>query len=151
MTRRMDPATLRQYAGTLRAGLVLSLYQPIAQKTKYHVLIAASVDRSLAFIINSSPSPFIQRQPDLLRRQVVMTKADHPFMRHDSYIACHDTVRLDPMDTLASGIGNGTIKRLGFIQDAVWELICVASEGSRLISPRDQKLIASVLAYKARK
>jgi hypothetical protein len=147
----MDPAALRQYAGALRAGVVLRLHQPIAEKIKRHVLIAATGERSLAFIINSKPSPFIQRQPDLLRRQVLMTKADHSFMQHDSYIACHDIVRLDPIDRLAVGIANRTVERLGYIEQAVCELICVASEGSRLISPRDQKLIAAVFAYKSRK
>jgi hypothetical protein len=147
----MDPAALRQYAGTLRAGVVLRMHQPIAEKIKRHVLIAASGDRSLAFIINSNPSPFLQRQPYLLRRQVLMSKAEHPFMQHDSYIACHDTVRLDPIDALAAGLVGGSVRRLGFIRDDLWESICVASAGSRLISPRDQKLIAAVFAYKARK
>src|ERR1017187_9394914 len=120
MAPKPDPAALRQHAATLRAGVVLRLYQPIADKPKRHVLIAVSADRSLAFLINTTPSLFIQRQPDFLHRQVLMRQSDHPFMRHDSYIACHDTVRLAPINELAAGLCDGSVERLGYVQASLF-------------------------------
>jgi hypothetical protein len=151
MTRGTDPAELRHQAAKLRAGVVLRLYQPIAEKIKLHVLIAASADRSLGFIINTRPSPFVASNADFMRRQVPLTKADHRFLHHDSFIACHDTVRLDPTNVLAKGLCDGTATLLGYIERDVCELICEAVEGSKLISQRDQKTVASVFAYRLRK
>jgi hypothetical protein len=143
MARKPDPAELRKQALTLRAGVVLRVYQPIAEKTKRHVLIAATPERSLAFLINTAPSPFIQRQPELLRRQVLMERSIHTFMHHDSYIGCHDTVRLDPIGELARGLCEGSVERLGYVHKSIHELIGIAAAGSKLISVRDSLLIAT--------
>ena len=151
MPRGMDPAVVRQYAASLSAGVVLRCEQPVAEKIKRHVLIAATAQRSIAFLINSNISQFLRGKPELLRRQVLMTQAEHPFMQHDSFIACHDTVRLDTIDQLAAGMQRKTIQRLGYVDLAVCELILKASQGSPLIAPRDQELISSVFRYKLRK
>jgi hypothetical protein len=84
----------------------------------------------VAFLINTTPSPFIQRQPELLRRQVLMPKSTHPFMHHDSYIGCHDTVRLDPIGELAMGLCDGSVERLGNLDASLYALISVAATGS---------------------
>jgi hypothetical protein len=38
---RADPSQLRQFVAQLKAGTVVRLYQPVAEKMKRHVLIAA--------------------------------------------------------------------------------------------------------------
>jgi hypothetical protein len=140
------PATLRQYAATLRAGAVLRLYQPVAEKIKRHVLISASADRTLAFLINTQPSPFIRRQAELLHRQVLTAKSTHQFMQHDSYIACHDTVSLVLFYQLAAGLHVGSIERLGAVEISLFTQIATAANGSRLIALRDAELIKAAFA-----
>src|SRR6185437_2009190 len=127
MQRRSDPSRLRQFAGALRAGSILHMYQPVACKNKFHVLIASMDDRSLGFIINSRPSPMIQRQPDLLRRQVLMPKSAHPFMAHDSFIACHDTVLLPTRDELIQGLVDRTVDHVGYVATSLHGPIATAA------------------------
>jgi hypothetical protein len=141
MPRRPDPAALRAHALTLRAGAVLRRYDHVAEKTKRLVLIAASAERSLAFFINTQPSPFICAQPELLRRQVQMPRSLHPFMQHDSHIACHDTVSIGTIGQLAAGLCDGSVERLGTVHESLHELIGIAAAGSKLIAQRDHELI----------
>ena len=115
MPRRLDPAELRAHSLTLRAGVVLRRYDHVAEKTKRLVLIVANIERSLAFFINTRPSGFIRAQPELLRRQALMPQALHPFMHHDSHIACHDTVNTGTIAQLVTGLCDGSIERLGTI------------------------------------
>jgi hypothetical protein len=142
MPPRPDQAALRQQMMSLRAGVVLHLYQPLAGKEKFHVLIAALGDRSLGFLINSRPSPFIERQADRLRRQLLMSKDLHPFLQHDSYVACDDTVKLPCARDLAEGLCVDRIQRVGIIHVSLHGPIRAAAEGSRLIATRDAELIA---------
>lgn len=142
MVPRPDPAALRQQLAALRPGVVLHLYQSVAGKDKFHVLIAAAADRSLGFLINTHPSPFIERQADRLRRQLLMSKALHPFMHHDSYIACDDPVPLPLSNDLAVGLCAGRIQRVGVVHVSLHKLIGAAADGSGLIAPRDAELIA---------
>jgi hypothetical protein len=141
MPRRPDPAALRAHALTLRAGVVLRRYDHVAEKTKRLVLIVANVERSLAFFINTQPSSFIRAQPELLRRQVLMPQSLHPFMHHDSYIACHDTVSVGTFAQLVAGLCDGSVERLGNIHGSLHELIGIAAAGSKLIAQRDHEQI----------
>jgi hypothetical protein len=142
MPPRPDQAALRQQMMSLRAGVVLHLYQPLAGKEKFHVLIAALGDRSLGFLINSRPSPFIERQADRLRRHLLMPKALHAFLEHDSYIACDDPVKLPCAKDLAEGLCMDRIQRVGVVHGSLHSSIRAAAEGSILIATRDAELIA---------
>jgi hypothetical protein len=71
-----------------------------------------------------------------------MTKELHPFLHHDSYIACDDTVKLPPSSELVEGLCNGGIKLTGTIHASVHQVIGMAADGSKLIAPRDSELIA---------
>lgn len=143
MGRRPDPSTLRQFAGALRPGAVLHLYQHVASKDKFHVLIAAMDDRSLGFIINSRPSAWAQKRPDVLRRQILMAHADHPFMSHDSHIACDDAILLPSREDLIDGLVNRAVDHVGHVALSLYPQIIAAAHGSSLIAPRDTDLIVS--------
>jgi hypothetical protein len=147
MPRRPDPAELRAHALTLRAGVVLRRYDHVAEKTKRLVLILANAERSLAFFINSQPSAFIRAQPELLRRQVPMPQSMHPFMHHDSHIACHDTVNVGTFAQLVAGLCDGSVERLGTVHASLHELIGIAAARSKLIAQRDQDLIAQAFPF----
>lgn len=138
-----DPAQLRQFIAQLRPGAVVRLHQPVADKVKRHVLISAAAERSLAFIINTLPSPFILAREELKRRQVLMLKADHSFMHHDSYVACHDTVRLPAARDFAGLLWAGKAQILGNLHASLYEAIAAAANGSPLIADRDVRLIVA--------
>ena len=143
MGLRIDPATARQFAMALRPGAVLHLLQPLTGKHKFHVLIAATEQRSIAFLINSRPSPFIQNRPELLHRQVPLLIAAHPFMKHDSVIACHDSLKLPARDELIAGLCDRSINQVGHVHQSLFALMASATVGSPLISVRDAELIAT--------
>lgn len=138
-----DPAQLRQFMAQLRPGAVVRLYQPVAEKVKRHVLISAAADRTVAFIINTQPSPFIIAREEFKRRQVLMLKADHSFMDHNSYIACHDTVRLQAAPELARLVWAGDAQILGTLHESLYEAITEAADKSPLIADRDMQLIVA--------
>jgi hypothetical protein len=142
MGSSVDPATLRQFAASLKPGSVLHLYSPVAGKSKFHVIINVSADRSVALLINSRPSPFIQRQQHLLCRQVPLPQATHPFLEHDSVIACHDTVALPAQDRLIDGFIRSIVTYIGHVQRGIFPAISRAAADSPLISGRDAPLIA---------
>jgi hypothetical protein len=140
---RIDPAQLRQIISQLKPGVVLRMYQPVAEKFKRHILIATAADRSIGFMINTTPGPFIAARPELLKRQVSMPLADHGFMHHDSSIACHDTVRLPAARDLAVGVWAQEIEILGILSPGVVRQIANAAKGSPLIADRDLELIVA--------
>lgn len=140
---RPDPAQSRQLLTQLRPGCVLRMYQPLAEKVKRHVLIAAMADRSIAFLINTRPSILIERRQEFLRRQLLMPLNEHPFMSHDSYIACHDTVRLPAAKELVEQLHARRIEILGYISRGVVAKIASMSAGSPVIAERDLQLIAT--------
>jgi len=148
MASRMDPARARQLAAALKPGAVLHLLQPLIGKHKFHVLIAASAERSLGFLINSRIGPFIQNRPDLLSRQVSLPVAANPFMHHDSIIACHDTVRLPPLGELIAGLADRSMSLVGYLHHDLLVIIAAAAAGSPLIAARDAELIATGFAVR---
>ncbi len=142
MGGRLDPATLRQCAAKLVPGVVLRLHNERAKKQKWHVLICAMQDRSLAFLINTRVAPFIRRQPDRLARHVPIGKLEHPFLDYDSTVACDDAIVIENVRELAQGIAEGRVEVLGRIATSLQAAIVAASIGSRLIADRDAQLIA---------
>ncbi len=56
---------------------------------KYFV-IACLEPQVLGFFINSEINRYIQRRPQLAAAQVKVTKAEHSFLRHDSWLDCSD-------------------------------------------------------------
>jgi hypothetical protein len=142
MGSRPDPALLRQFAAALRPGAVLHLYQPLTGKHKFHAVITVAHDRSLGFIINSQPSPFIKSRPDLLRRQVAMLLTAHPFMKRDSVIACHDTVKMPTLDELIDRLIDRSAEHVGYVDRSLFGSIALAAAGSPTIAARDADLIA---------
>lgn len=144
-----DPAALRQVAAQLKAGAVLKLYSPIAENYKRQVLIYAGGDRSLAFLINTRLAPLIVNDPDRSCRHIMMSKALHPFMAHDSYIACDDTIGIacgpggvtGTVQHLIEAILIDQVKILGMLHSSLFPNVMAAASGSRLIADRDAAII----------
>jgi hypothetical protein len=147
----VDPAALRQIAAQLQAGVVLRLHSPIAEKPKRHVMIYADANRSLAFMINTKPPPFIAKNPDRLARQVLMPQCLHKFMQHDSHItgddvlgiACRKDGLTGTMQDLIQAVADGRVEILGNLHRSLFGLVAAAADGSRHIANRDAVLIAA--------
>jgi hypothetical protein len=143
MVVRRDPAMLRQFAAPLLPGAVIHCFQPIANKLKFHVLISAKDERSIGFLINTQPSPFIQRRPERMQRHVPLLLQHHPFMDHDSFVACDETVKLPGRAELLDRLCNREIEYSGSTARDLFGPIALAAAGSPLISSRDAALIAA--------
>lgn len=76
----------------LKPGCVIRLLVKFPQITKHKFLILVADDdpEYLTFIVNSEINPFISNKPDLLQCQVAIDATNHPFLDHDSHIACHE-------------------------------------------------------------
>src|SRR5579864_2460408 len=97
-----DPATRRASMDRqLVPGCViyLEIAFPQITKPKYCVCVGSDAEE-LVFIVNSDISKLVQSNRDLLRCQVHMDARSHPFLRHDSHIACHEVHRLARRDIL---------------------------------------------------
>jgi len=113
-------------------------------RSKYLVL-AASSDSELFFIVNTAVNQFVQSQPELSKCQVVIDAAGHPFLDHDSTIACHEVYRLPRskvIDELAADVG----RLKGEISEAVREQILAAVKATVTLDPRTQTLIIAALS-----
>jgi len=146
MRRGIDPATIKRFASALQPGSVLGLLQPVAGKFKFHVTISIAEQRSVGFIINTRPSRFIMVRPELVRRQVPLLLEQHPFMKHDSFIACHDTVKLPTRDELIDMLILQRASHLGRVASAIHAEIAFAAAGSPLIAERDSGLIVKAFS-----
>jgi hypothetical protein len=151
---KRDPAALRQVAAQLQVGVVLNLYSPIACKDKFHILIYAGNDRSIAFLINTTPAAFILKDPQRAARHIVIKRDLHPFLDYDSYIACDETVgiscgpdcRIATMQELIEAVSCGEVKIIGSLHRSMFTAATAAANGSRTISARDAAKITAAFA-----
>jgi hypothetical protein len=77
----------------LKPGAVIKMRQTMddgAVHEKRFVVVALN-ENTVTFVINTAISAFLQSRPTLLKCQVAMPMADHPFMSHDSHIDCSRT------------------------------------------------------------
>jgi hypothetical protein len=59
-------------------------------KDKFVVILYKDRDSAWGFFINSAIHPFIQRNEELLVAQVEIAPPTYPFLKHTSYIGCHE-------------------------------------------------------------
>src|SRR5437660_5950138 len=70
--------------------ILIDVRFPEGKKAKFLVLAALGADHDLFFIINSKIRDFIKIRPHLLKSQITIDKASHPFLDYDSTVACHE-------------------------------------------------------------
>jgi hypothetical protein len=68
-------------------------------KDKYF-LVASTNPLVLLFIVNSNINPFIANRPKLLESQVLLKNQDYGFLKHDSYLACHEVINYFTLDNI---------------------------------------------------
>lgn len=135
--RRLQPGTV----------IFLAIAFPEGRRSKY--LVVAKVDRECCtFIVNSRIHPFIEAHPSLSVCQVRIDAARHAFLKRDSYIACHEVLRLPTEGVIAELAAD-----LGRIKDrlhpeVVSEAIAAIKRAPTL-SPAEQTQIADELTHRA--
>ncbi len=79
---------------SFHAGRILYLFcgftKP-APKEKF-IALGCTTPRPLVLVINSAVSEFIKRRPRMLALQIMIAKADHDSLDHDSYLNCSQAV-----------------------------------------------------------
>jgi hypothetical protein len=113
-------------------------------KNKYLVFLGTVADMHQVLIVNTRPAPFIQASPDLMADQVPLDKKAHPFLDHDSYVACHEL-----HDVSVREVGNALVANMDDIKtmlsDAVRAQVVQVVQDSKNLIPLHQKFIAEAL------
>jgi hypothetical protein len=95
-------------------------------------------------IVNSRVHPFVEANKDLAVCQVRLDAARHPFLSHDSFIACHHVLRLPTKSVLKDLIADmGRIK--GRVHVDVLAEMVAAIKRAPTLSAAEQTAIAKAL------
>lgn len=142
------PAEARkQYLiGKLLPGCVvrIEIKFPEKSKPKFLVLVAEDDLEYWMFIINSDIHPFVQGKQHLLRCQVKMDAAGHPFLQRDSHLACHQILKLRREEVIqALMLDTSGLK--GHISQAVREQIIAAVKFAQTLTPIEKNQILGSL------
>lgn len=142
------PAEARkQYIlGKLVPGCVVRLEVkfPEKSKPKFLVLVAEDDPEYWTFIINSEINQFVQGKQHLLQCQVKINAAEHPFLQHDSHLACHQIVKLRHEDVIQA-LMHDTSGLKGHITPAVRDQIIAAVKFAQTLTPIEKNQILGAL------
>ena len=135
VTRQLQPGAI----------IYLEITFPQGRRSKY--LVVAHVDRECCtFIINTQIRRFIEERPLLAVCQVRMDAARHTFLRHDSYIACHEVLRLPTAKVIAE-LAADLSRIKGKLHSEVVTEVVAAVKRAPTLSPAEQARIADALTH----
>lgn len=85
-----DDERRKSVARQLQPGVIIYLEVAFPQGRRPKYLVVAHVERECCtFVVNSQIHPFIEAHPALAVCQVKIDTVRQPYLRRDSYIACH--------------------------------------------------------------
>lgn len=127
-------------------GVVLYLEVAFPEGRKNKFLVVASVETECcAFVVNSRVHPFIEARADLAVCQVRLDAARHPFLRRDSWIACHQLLTLRTGAVVVELLDDmSRIK--GVVHAAVREEMAAAIKRAPTLSAAQQARLAESLS-----
>ena len=125
------------------AVICLEVVLPGDRKNKF--LVVASVDAECCtFVVNSRVHRFIEARPDLSVCQVKVDAARHDFLRRDSWIACHEVLKLRT-DAVISELVADMSRLKGRIHRDVLDEIAAAVKRAPTLSATEQTALAEAL------
>ena len=125
------------------AVVYLEVALPGARKNKF--LVVAHVDAECCtFVINSRVHPFIEARPDLSVCQVKVDAARHDFLRRNSWIACHEVLKLRT-EAVVSELVSDMSRLRGIVNKDVLDEIAAAVKRAPTLSATEQTLLANAL------
>lgn len=89
-------------------------------------------------------------EPDLRGTQILITKAEHPFLEYDSWMDCSEVCRKFNNQAMEYIFKNGTGKRHCFISDRSRVEILAAVAMSEKLSTGEQQVIGVCLSVDKR-
>ncbi len=109
---------------------------PEGPRSKY--LVVASVDDECrTLIVNSRIHPLVERNEDLAVCQVRIDQARHDFLSHDSFLACHQVLRLPTSAVLGELVDDmGRLK--GRVHPEIIGQVIAAIKRAPTLSPVEQ-------------
>jgi hypothetical protein len=85
-----DECGLDYFNRNFKSGCVIYWYCSfIKPRPKYKYLFVCCVEPLLLFPINTDITDYVKNQ-NIVNTQVALNKSSHIFLKHDSYIDCHD-------------------------------------------------------------
>jgi hypothetical protein len=121
----------------------LEVVLPGARKNKF--LVVARVDvECCTFVVNSRIHPFVESRSDLSVCQVMVDATRHEFLRRDSWIACHEVLKLRTDAVVAELVADmgklkGTIHR-----DVLNEIAAAVKRAPTLSAAEQTRLVESL-------
>lgn len=135
----------KSVARQLRPGTIIYLNVEFPEGPRPKYLVVAHVDdECCAFIVNSRIHPFIEAHSTLAVCQVGIDVARHGFLAHDSYIACHQVLRL-PIQGVISELVADISRIKGALHEDVLIQVIAAVKRAPTLSPTEQARIANAL------
>lgn len=137
----------RSVARQLLPGTVIYLEVAFPEGPRSKYLVVAHVDdECCTFIVNSQIRRFIETHPTLSVCQVQIDAARHAFLKHDSFIACHEVLRLPTVGVITELIADmSRIK--GSLHENVRTEVIAAVKRAPTLSPAEQTRIADALTH----
>ncbi len=127
------------------AVIYLNVAFPEGPRSKY--LVVAHVDEECCtFVVNSQIHPFVESNPALAVCQVRVDAARHSFLAHDSYIACHQVLRLPIKGVITELVADMSRIKGSLCEDVRIEVIAAVKRAPTL-SPAEQTRIAAALSH----
>jgi hypothetical protein len=116
------------------------------RKEKFLVLVAVDdADSIITLVINSETNSFIENKQELNRCQVVIDVASHEFLKYDSKIACHQTLKF-PRDQVVSALMDQMNRYKGEISEDVRDQILAAIKTDpKTMAKKDRDAIIAAL------
>lgn len=113
-------------------------------KDKY-LMLACADPLPLFFVINSEVGAFIKERDYLYRCQVKLDVANHGFLDHDSFIACHE-VRSDfSMDDIIEQFWSDMDRIKGVISKDARDQVLAAAKACTVLPKREKEWILKAL------
>lgn len=130
----------------LQPGVIIYLNIAFPQGAKSKYLVVAHVDRECCtFIVNSHVRDFIKARPSLAICQVRIDRARHNFLTRNSFVACHELLRLPTDQVIKELVADlGRIK--GRLHSDVLTEVVAAVKRAPTLSPMEQTMIAQALS-----
>lgn len=116
---------------------------PEARKSKYLVVASVDVERC-TFVVNSRVHPFIGECPELSICQGGLDVARHEFLRRESWIDCHQVLRLRTEAVVSELVADmGRLK--GHVHQDVLNEIIAAVKCAPTLSIAEQTFLVKAL------
>lgn len=127
----------------VNVGDVFHLYCQTCVTPKWKFFVVALVEPFLCFVINSKPTRFQQRRPDLLRCLAPISVTDEAYLTHDSFIACNELFSEHTLEELMAKVrdANDRSRRLGALSQSSRDQVARALVGNRFLKRKYLRLL----------